>query len=50
MANLISNIRDWFDRPTRSEIMTLARKASSRKGLKLTAQLLQQSDSLTKKI
>ena len=49
MANLISNIRDWFDRPTRSEIMTLARKASSRKGLKLTAQLLQQSDSLTKK-
>ena len=29
--------------------MTLARKASSRKGLKLTAQLLQQSDSLTKK-
>ena len=49
MANLISNIRDWFDRPTRSETMTLARKASSRKGLKLTAQLLQQSDSLTKK-
>lgn len=49
MTNLISNIRDWFDRPTRSEIMTLARKASSRKGLKLTAQLLQQSDSLTKK-
>lgn len=49
MANLISNIRDWFDRPTRSEIMTLARKASSKKGLKLTAQLLQQSDSLTKK-
>lgn len=49
MANFITNIRDWFDRPTRSEIMTLARKASSKQGLKLTAQLLQQTDTLTKK-
>lgn len=49
MANLITNIRDWFDRPTRSEIMTLARKASSKQGLKVTAQLLQQTDTLTKK-
>ena len=49
MANFITNIRDWFDRPTRSEIMTLARKAASKQGLKLTAQLLQQTDTLTKK-
>lgn len=49
MANLITNIREWFDRPTRSEIMTLARKATSKQGLKVTAQLLQQTDTLTKK-
>lgn len=49
MANLITSIRDYFNRPTRAEILTLARRASSRQGLKLTAQLLQQTDTLTKK-
>lgn len=49
MANIISQIRDYFDRPTRSEVLSLARRASSKQGIKLTAQLLQQSDTLTKK-
>ena len=49
MANIITSIREWFDRPTRAEVMTLARMASSKQGLKITAQLLQQTDTLTKK-
>lgn len=49
MPNIITSIRDWFSRPTRAEVMTLARMASSKQGLKLTAQLLQQTDTLTKK-
>ena len=49
MSNIITNIRDWFQRPTRSEVMTLARMAASKQGLKITAQLLQQTDTLTKK-
>lgn len=49
MANIITSIRNWFDRPTRAEVMTLARMASSKQGLKITAQLLQQTDTLTKK-
>lgn len=49
MDNIITNIRQWFNRPTRAEIMTLARKAASKQGLKITAQLLQQTDTLTKK-
>lgn len=49
MSNIITSIRDWFSRPTRAEAMTLARWASSKKGLKITAQLLQQTDTLTKK-
>ena len=49
MANIISNIRDYFSRPTRSELVELARRVSSKQGVKLTAQLQQQTDSLTKK-
>ena len=49
MANIITSIREWFDRPTRAEVMTLARMASSKQGLKITAQLLQQTDTLTKR-
>lgn len=49
MPNIITDIRDWFSRPTRAEILTLARKASSKQGLRITAQLLQQTDTLTKK-
>lgn len=49
MNNIITSIRQWFDRPTRAEVMTLARMASSKQGLKITAQLLQQTDTLTKK-
>ena len=49
MPNIISNIRDYFSRPTRSELLELARRVSSKQGLKLTAQLQQQTDSLTKK-
>ena len=49
MANIITNIRDYFNRPKRSELVALARRVSSKQGLKLTAQLQQQTDSLTKK-
>ncbi|MBD5238363.1 MAG: DUF935 family protein [Bacteroidales bacterium] len=49
MANIITNIRDYFNRPKRSELVELARRVSSKQGLKLTAQLQQQTDSLTKK-
>ena len=49
MANIITNIRDYFSRPKRSELVELARRVSSKQGLKLTAQLQQQTDSLTKK-
>ena len=49
MANIISSIREWLNRPTRAEVMSLARMASGKKGLRITAQLLQQTDTLTKK-
>ena len=49
MANIITNIRDYFSRPKRSELVELARRVSSKQGIKLTAQLQQQTDSLTKK-
>lgn len=49
MANLFNSIRDYFSRPTRSELVELARRVSSKQGVKLTAQLQQQTDSLTKK-
>ena len=49
MANIITNIRDYFSRPKRSELVELARRVSSKQGLKLIAQLQQQTDSLTKK-
>lgn len=49
MANILTQIRDYFDRPTRSEVLSLARRVSTKQGIKLTAQLLQQSDTLTKK-
>ena len=49
MANIITNIRDYFSRPKRSELVELARRVSSKQGVKLTAQLQQQTDSLTKK-
>lgn len=49
MANILNSIRDYFSRPTRSELVELARRVSSKQGVKLTAQLQQQTDSLTKK-
>ena len=49
MANIISNIRDFFSRPTRSELVALSRVLSSKQGIKLSAMLQQQTDSLTKK-
>lgn len=49
MSNIITSIRDWLSRPTRTEILSLAQRASSKQGLKITAQLLQQTDTLTKK-
>ena len=49
MANLISSIRDFFSRPTRSELVALSRALNSKQGIKLSAMLQQQSDSLTKK-
>jgi len=49
MANILDNIRDWFSRPTRSQLATLARTAASKKGVRISAMLQQQSDSLTKK-
>lgn len=49
MSNIITSIRDWLNRPTRAEVLSLARRAGSGRGLKITAQLLQQTDTLTKK-
>lgn len=49
MNSIINNIRDWFDRPTRTQVMELARRTSIRQGLRITAQLLRQTDTLTKK-
>ncbi len=49
MANIISSIRDYFNRPTRSELFALSRALGSKKGVRLSAFLQQQTDSLTKK-
>ncbi|MBD5230330.1 MAG: DUF935 family protein [Bacteroidales bacterium] len=49
MANIITSIRDYFSRPSRSELVELARRVGSKQGVKLSAQLQQQTDSLTKK-
>ena len=49
MANIITSIRDYFRRPSRSELVELARRINSKQGMKLMAQLQQQTDSLTKK-
>lgn len=49
MANIFDNIRDYFSRPTRSQLHTLARAAASKKGVRIAAMLQQQTDSLTKK-
>lgn len=49
MANIISNIRDYFSRPTRSELVKLSRALRSKQGIRLSAMLQQQTDSLTKK-
>lgn len=49
MANLITNIRDFFTRPTRSELVELSRALKSKQGIKVSAMLQQQTDSLTKK-
>ncbi|WP_300890935.1 phage portal protein family protein [Paramuribaculum intestinale] len=49
MANIITNIRDFFSRPTRSELVALSRALKSKQGIKVSAMLQQQSDSLTKK-
>lgn len=49
--DLINNIRQFFTgKPgTSAEMVRLAQFAKSRQGIKLTAQLMQQTDSLTKK-
>lgn len=49
MNNIFSSIRDYFRRPSRSQLVELTRRVSSKQGIKLTAQLQQQTDSLTKK-
>ena len=49
MANFLDNIRDYFSRPTRSQLQTLARAVASKKGVQISAMLQQQSASLTKK-
>ena len=49
MANFISSIRDYFSRPTRSELVELSRALRSKQGVRLSAMLQQQTDSLTKK-
>ena len=49
MAKIFNSIRDYFSRPTRSELVELVRRVSSKQGVKLSAQLQQQTDSLTKK-
>ncbi len=49
MANIITNIRNLFSRPTRSELVALSRALQSKQGIKVSAMLQQQSDSLTKK-
>ncbi len=49
MANIISNIRDFFSRPTRSELVELSRALRTKQGVRLSAMLQQQTDSLTKK-
>ncbi len=49
MANLITTIRDYFTRPTRSELVELSRALKSKQGIKVSAMLQQQTDSLTKK-
>lgn len=49
MANIISNIREYFSRPSRSELMELSRALRSKQGIKVSAMLQQQTDSLTKK-
>ncbi len=49
MANIISNIRNFFSRPTRSELVELSRALRSKQGVRLSAMLQQQTDSLTKK-
>lgn len=49
--DIITNIKQFFDRRTISnaDIDRLVRFAKSRQGIKLTTQLMQQTDSLTKK-
>lgn len=49
MPNIITNIRDFFSRPTRSELVELSRALRSKQGIKVSAMLQQQTDSLTKK-
>lgn len=48
-SNIITNIRDWFSRPTRSQLNLLARQLKSKQGVRISAMLQQQTDSLTKK-
>lgn len=49
MANILSSVRDYLARPSRSQIAQFARRVNSRQGLRITASLQQQSDSLSKK-
>lgn len=49
MNNIITSIRQWFDRPTRSEMMAFARSIRPKDGVRISAMLQQQTDSLTKK-
>lgn len=48
--NILDNIKQAFSRqPSKHDIDKLARFAKSKRGIRLTAQLMQQTDSLTKK-
>lgn len=49
MANILDDIRDWFSRPSRSQLDLLARHIKSTQGVHISAMLQQQTDSLTKK-
>lgn len=49
VSNIISSVRDWFNRPTRSQLQAFARQMGGKKSMRITAQLMQQTDTLTKR-
>lgn len=48
-TNFITSLRDWFNRPTRSEFLELVRQRAGKQSMRVTAQLMRQTDTLTKK-